>query len=116
VAFQLLDDVLDVAGTETSTGKQRGTDLLDGTRTLPLILAARRDSTLAKTDLRALASRDEAEALCHKIAATGALDEVTDRARSLAGEAKAELDCAPPELARLLGMVADRVVDREAAA
>jgi geranylgeranyl pyrophosphate synthase len=116
VAFQLLDDVLDVAGTESSTGKQRGTDLLDGTRTLPLILAAGRDATLAGIDLRALARRDEAEALCDRIAATGALDEVIDRAGALADEAKAELDDAPPEPAGLLRMVADRVVDREAAA
>ena len=36
LAFQLLDDVLDVSGPAERTGKQRGTDLLDGTVTLPL--------------------------------------------------------------------------------
>ena len=41
LAFQLLDDVLDVAGPPERTGKARGTDLLDGTVNLPLILAAR---------------------------------------------------------------------------
>ena len=40
LAFQLLDDVLDVAGPPERTGKARGTDLLDGTVTLPLIEAA----------------------------------------------------------------------------
>src|SRR5262249_33504971 len=38
VAFQLLDDVLDVAGPAEITGKPRGADLLDGTVTLPLIV------------------------------------------------------------------------------
>ena len=35
LAFQLLDDVLDVAGPPERTGKALGTDLLDGTVTLP---------------------------------------------------------------------------------
>ena len=41
LAFQMLDDVLDVSGPPERTGKPRGTDLLDGTVTLPLILGRR---------------------------------------------------------------------------
>ena len=48
LAFQLLDDVLDVTGPPERTGKARGTDLLDGTVTLPLILARERDQRLAR--------------------------------------------------------------------
>ena len=47
LAFQLLDDVLDVAGPPERTGKARGTDLLDGTVTLPLIVARERDAGAA---------------------------------------------------------------------
>ncbi len=54
LAFQLLDDVLDVTGPPERTGKALGTDLLDGTVTLPLILARERDPALAELDLRAL--------------------------------------------------------------
>ena len=54
LAFQLLDDVLDVSGPAERTGKHRGTDLLDGTVTLPLILARERDPELAALDLRAV--------------------------------------------------------------
>ena len=79
LAFQLLDDVLDVSGPPERTGKARGTDLLDGTVTLPLILAAERDPTLAAVDLRSLDAA-AAERLCDRIEATGAL-----RAGSLAG-------------------------------
>ena len=48
LAFQLLDDVLDVSGPASRTGKPRGADLLDGTVTLPLILARERDPKLAE--------------------------------------------------------------------
>ena len=47
LAFQMLDDVLDVSGPAERTGKPRGTDLLDGTVTLPLILGRRSDPELA---------------------------------------------------------------------
>src|SRR6202040_2265938 len=55
LAFQLLDDVLDITGPEERTGKRRGTDLLDGTVTLPLILARERSPELEALDLRAIA-------------------------------------------------------------
>ena len=40
VAFQIADDVLDCSGATIETGKIAGTDLRDGTPTLPLLLAA----------------------------------------------------------------------------
>ncbi len=43
VAFQIADDVLDCAGETIETGKVPGTDLRDGTPTLPLLLAAQAD-------------------------------------------------------------------------
>src|SRR5205807_3442585 len=43
VAFQITDDILDCSGVTIETGKIAGTDLREGTPTLPLLLAARRD-------------------------------------------------------------------------
>src|SRR5881398_654552 len=43
VAFQIADDILDCAGETVETGKIAGTDLREGTPTLPLLLAARED-------------------------------------------------------------------------
>jgi geranylgeranyl pyrophosphate synthase len=113
LAFQLLDDVLDVSGPPARTGKARGTDLLDGTVTLPLILAAERDPEIAAADLRSL-DEPAAEALCDRIAASGALDEVRARARAGIERAKAALDADSfsPDERKLLGLVADGVVER----
>jgi geranylgeranyl pyrophosphate synthase len=115
LAFQLLDDVLDVTGPPERTGKARGTDLLDGTVTLPLILARERDSRLGQLDLRGL-DQAAAEAVCDRIAATGVLDDVRVDAASRVQIAKdvierASLDSAMREL---LALVADGVVERYA--
>ncbi len=113
LAFQLLDDVLDVSGPPERTGKARGTDLLDGTVTLPLIYAAEADGSIADIDLRAL-DHPGVEALCDRIAASGALDRVRAEALEMvaAGKLALQSDVFEPEERRLLGLVADGVVDR----
>jgi geranylgeranyl pyrophosphate synthase len=113
LAFQLLDDVLDVSGPPQRTGKARGTDLLDGTVTLPLILARERDERIAEVDLVELDGPEQAEELCQRIAATGALDEARERALSIVLEAKAMLPTLLPDgRHELLELVADAVVER----
>jgi geranylgeranyl pyrophosphate synthase len=113
LAFQMLDDVLDVSGPVERTGKSRGTDLLDGTVTLPLILARERDAALADFDLASLSGPEQAEELCERIAATGALQEARERALGVVAEAKAALPSILPDgHAGLLGLVADAVVER----
>ena len=113
LAFQLLDDVLDVSGPAERTGKHRGTDLLDGTVTLPLILARERDPELAALDLRAVRTPEQAEGVCDAIAATGALEAAREEALAMVAEAKADLPALPePSQQAALELVADGVVDR----
>jgi geranylgeranyl pyrophosphate synthase len=112
LAFQLLDDVLDVSGPTERIGKHRGTDLLDGTVTLPLILARRRDPSLADMDLRAVRTPAEAEEICGRIAATGALEDARAEAFELVAAAKAGLPDLDPPRRAALELVADSVVDR----
>jgi geranylgeranyl pyrophosphate synthase len=113
LAFQLLDDVLDVSGPPERTGKARGTDLLDGTVTLPLIEAAKSDPSIRAVDLHVLDGA-AAEALCDRIAATGALERVRARALEMVAEAKRSLERTDfePEQRQLLALVADGVVQR----
>ncbi|HEY7829409.1 MAG TPA: polyprenyl synthetase family protein [Solirubrobacteraceae bacterium] len=113
LAFQLLDDVLDVSGPVERTGKSRGTDLLDGTVTLPLILARERDPELAAVDLAELQGPGQAEELCDRISATGALQEARSRALALVAQAKAALpESLPADRVAPLDLVADAVVER----
>ena len=69
IAFQIADDILDCAGQTQETGKIAGTDLREGTPTLPLLLAAQEDEVVR----RALAGGPLDGALV-RVAATDALD------------------------------------------
>jgi geranylgeranyl pyrophosphate synthase len=114
LAFQMLDDVLDVAGPAERTGKPRGADLLDGTVTLPLILARRRDPGLGPLDRPR--DPEQAAAICDRIAATGALEEARRQALTHVADAKrslAALDLPTPRR-QALELVADGVVERYA--
>jgi geranylgeranyl pyrophosphate synthase len=113
LAFQMLDDVLDISGPVERTGKARGTDLLDGTITLPMIIAIGVEPGIGEVDLHAI-DEAAAAALCDRIAGTGALDQVRSTAMALIDQAKAELAAAglEPEQQRLLGLIADGVVLR----
>jgi geranylgeranyl pyrophosphate synthase len=90
IAFQIADDILDCTGDADETGKDPGVDLRDGTPTLPLILAARRDERVR----RALGGEEVPDAL-RAVAATGALDDARSVALEYAGRARAALDGEP---------------------
>jgi geranylgeranyl pyrophosphate synthase len=113
LAFQLLDDVLDISGPPERTGKARGTDLLDGTVTLPLILAAERDPEIGSVDLHSLDAAAAAR-LCDRIESSGALRQVRSRALEMVAEGKRRLGAAgfDAERRKLFDLVADGVVQR----
>jgi geranylgeranyl pyrophosphate synthase len=106
IAFQIADDILDCSGETIETGKIAGTDLREGTPTLPLILAARKDATVR----RALAGGPLDGALI-RVAETGALEISRELALDYARRARACLD---GHLRRdELEALTDAVVDRE---
>ena len=111
LAFQVFDDVLDVSGPPDQTGKGRGTDLLDGTVTLPVIYAQRADASLRGARP---ANTTEAEAMCDRIQATGATEQARERALEFVAEAKADLPHIGLSVTqqRALELVADGVVAR----
>ncbi len=114
LAFQLLDDVLDVSGPAERTGKHRGTDLLDGTVTLPLIVARERDEDLAQ---RRPAQRHDRRPRRRR-SATASPRPAHSRprvARTRArrgGQARARRERPRRERTTALALVADSVVER----
>lgn len=113
LAFQMADDVLDMAADKALTGKTRGADILDGTVTLPYILAAEFDRELLDLDLGEIDSVESAQALCDRVIATGATEAVIEEARSQVAQAKALLegrvDAAEFEM---FASIADQAVSR----
>jgi geranylgeranyl pyrophosphate synthase len=105
IAFQIADDVLDCTGETIETGKVPGTDLRDGTPTLPLLLAAQQDPVVRE----ALAGGPNEGALV-RVAATDALDRSRELALHYASEARSCLDGAPrrEELEALTWAVVER--------
>src|SRR5581483_6791738 len=102
VAFQIADDVLDCSGATIETGKIAGTDLRDGTPTLPLLLAAQDDHVVRD----ALAGGP-----LERVAATGALERSREVALDYARRARA---CLNGELHRdELEALTHAVVNRE---
>jgi geranylgeranyl pyrophosphate synthase len=87
VAFQIADDILDCSGLTIETGKVAGTDLRQGTPTLPLLLAAREDEVVRE----ALAGGPLDGALV-RVAATGALERSRVVALDYARKARERLD------------------------
>jgi heptaprenyl diphosphate synthase len=89
IAWQLSDDVLDVASTSSQSGKEPGTDLRQGVRTLPVLYALRGDpATPQASRLRALLTAEDltdpalhAEALS-LLRESPALEEARDTVRS----------------------------------
>jgi geranylgeranyl pyrophosphate synthase len=86
IAFQIADDILDCAGQTQETGKIPGTDLREGTPTMPLLLAAREDEVVR----RALAGGSLDGALV-RVGATSALERSRDAALDYAARARSFL-------------------------
>lgn len=118
VAFQLSDDVIDIASDSDDSGKTPGTDLREGVPTLPTLFA-RRSSNPGDTELvRALSApiADDAE-VAQVLAALRehpAMDEARAYVRAEADAARALLNGLPAgEATDALHEVCDRLVSRD---
>jgi geranylgeranyl pyrophosphate synthase len=110
VAFQIADDVLDCSGVTIETGKIAGTDLRDGTPTLPLLLAAQDDEVVFAALAGDPLALSQGGALV-RVAATGALERSREVALDYARRARA---CLNGELHREeLESLTHAVVNRE---
>ena len=102
IAFQIVDDILDCSGDTIETGKIAGTDLREGTPTLPLLLAAQEDEVVRE----ALAGGSLDGALL-RVGATDALERSREVALDYARKARGFL-AGEPGLEALTHIVIDR--------
>jgi heptaprenyl diphosphate synthase len=120
VAFQLSDDLLDIASDSTESGKTPGTDLREGVLTLPVLYARGSvDADAASVRLREILAGgaitdqdllDEALALLRESAA---LKRARETVRWYAEQARDELAPIPDRPARrALAALCDGIVDR----
>jgi octaprenyl-diphosphate synthase len=90
-AYQIYDDILDLAGSEEDTGKTLGTDLQKGKFTLPVLLALQSpDASPALRDL--LLHEDPSPALPALLRDSGSIDRSKAAANRLINEALEQLD------------------------
>ena len=93
VAFQVVDDLLDVAGDAASLGKSVYSDLREGKMTYPLLVALEREPQLLPTVRAACEAEDDAHlaaagaTVAETLARTGAIDEARAFATRLSTQA-----------------------------
>jgi geranylgeranyl pyrophosphate synthase len=113
LAFQVLDDILDCSGDQDVTGKRPGTDVRDGTITLPLIYALEARPELAEILRRPGPSDADVELVLRAVEDSGALARARTVALRYIEGAREVLAACPETVERgLLVQVAEQVVDR----
>ncbi|MGH2705688.1 MAG: polyprenyl synthetase family protein [Actinomycetota bacterium] len=111
LAFQIADDLLDIAATQEELGKAPGTDMRDGVYTLPVLLAMEADPSLASS---LGAPQVDVEGVRTAVLRTGAFDRALAEAARHADGALEILKTLPhrearDSLERLTRVVVDRV-------
>ncbi len=96
IAFQAIDDLLDLTGAPDALGKQLFADLAEGKMTYPLIIALEREPTLRD----ALERGDDPREIAAAVARTGGVDACRALARGHVQQAVTCLATLPPGPAR----------------
>lgn len=98
IAFQISDDLLDIAGSESKTGKSLGTDLIQEKPTLPVIRALTLADPIQREQLLdVLRGQSDGEVtwLRHFLQQSGALDYAKQKGREFAQRAIEQLTAIP---------------------
>jgi octaprenyl-diphosphate synthase len=121
VAFQAIDDLLDLTGDVKATGKQLFTDLREGKMTFPMILALERRPTLRPILEQIIAAgpgleldAETVHVVVTTLRETRAVEDTLALARDRSARARAQLEFLPQSRARRgLETVAETLVERD---
>jgi octaprenyl-diphosphate synthase len=113
MTFQIVDDLLDVAGSEVRLGKPVGIDLRDGNPSMPVVLAIGRDAEVARIFQQLAPTPGEVDLALQRIRASGVLTEVRALAADYAMRARQNLDRLPSSADKdhLLALI-DQLLER----
>jgi len=115
VAFQIIDDVLDLVGDPSKVGKTLGTDLQNRKPTLPVIHALRVLEGRQRDELLELLKAEsvDVDAVLEILAGTGSIEYAKERARESAENAARFIASRPESEANAsLGAIAKMMVER----
>jgi geranylgeranyl pyrophosphate synthase len=98
LAFQVVDDILDFTSTELELGKPVGSDLRQGTITLPFILM--RDGGYGDGRLRAAIDAEDIDLQVQLVQESDAIPASYVEAETLVNSARAALDALPSGVER----------------
>ncbi len=119
IAFQIQDDYLDLVGDQKKIGKDVGSDIKEGKRTLMVIKTLSETTERKKERLIEILeeennTQNEIKEAMDIMKDTGAIEYSKNLAKSYAEDAKCELDIIPdPEYKSILEDVVDFVISRE---
>ncbi len=118
IAFQATDDLLDLTGDTSCTGKDLFADLREGKMTFPLIVALERDPSLRPVIQGILESNVISDLAAQRVVSslreTRAVEDCKELAHRHSGLALAALEALPDSRARqALATVAATIVDRD---
>lgn len=98
IAYQIYDDILDIAGDEETVGKTLGTDLEKGKFTLPVLLLLQSSDEASRNRVRELILHENQsghEELAELLKRSGAMTSSVETARRTVEEARAALEPVP---------------------
>ena len=101
LAFQIVDDTLDVTGDPHNTGKAVGTDLIEGKPTLPVIYAMQdpdKGPRLIELFEKADVTTDDVAEALELIRSTDSVDSCLSKAREYVDEAVGYMDSVPDSI------------------
>jgi octaprenyl-diphosphate synthase len=115
MTFQLVDDLLDVAGDARRVGKPIGIDLRDGNPSLPVVLALQHDAEVVRVFQKSHPTEQEIDATLARIRASGVLAEVKALAAEYGARGRAAVEALAPSDDRdhLLALI-DQLTERAA--